>query len=101
MNLLGQAFSEYLIRLVGQLPAMIARKAPSWLASHILSYFRWLWHLQLTSRLLMLALTIVSLEVVLAWLPGPHAFFEQMGGLVVIGLGVFLLASLLLGAGKR
>ena len=101
MNQLAQSFAEQLLRTLAQLPATIARKAPSWLASHTLSYLKWLWRTELMSKVLMLALTIVAVEVVLARLPGPHALFEQLGGLLAIGLGFFLIASLLFGGGRR
>jgi hypothetical protein len=100
MNGFGQGFAEGLMRLLAQLPGAIGRALPSWLAKKAQGYLKWLWRLDFIARLAMVAVTIVVVNVGLGALPGPHAFFVELGEIAGIGLMFFLIASLLFGGGR-
>lgn len=100
MNGFGQGFAEGLMRLLSQLPSTIGRALPGWLAKKAQDYLKWLWRLDFVTRLMMIAVTIVVVNLGLRALPGPHSFFVQLGDVAAIGLMFFLLASLLFGGGR-
>lgn len=101
MNGLVHGFMEALVQLAVDLPRRIGRALPGWLAKNTKAYLKWLWRLDLTTRILMVVLTIVVIYLGLSALPGPHSLFESVAGLIALALMFFLIASALFGGPRR
>lgn len=100
MNGFGQGLAEGIVRILTQMPGAIGRGLPGWLGKNAKAYFKWLWRLEFVMRLVMIAVTIVVVNLALRALPGPHALFDQLGQIAAIGLMFFLIASLLFGGSR-
>jgi hypothetical protein len=97
MNPFQQALSEAIARMLSQAPGKIARKLPSWASNSFKAYVRWLWHLDIAMKLVMLVLNVVALQIIAADLPGPKGSYSALARLGAIALVFFCFASIIFG----
>jgi hypothetical protein len=100
MSSFAQALSEAIARMLSEAPATIARNLPKWLGQWAKAYVKWLWQLDTVMSLAMLAVNVVTLQLIVASLPGPTTAYRQLAGTVSVLLAFFVLASILF-SGRR